>query len=251
MPEAVIVSTARSPIGRANKGSMVDVRPDDLAAAMVTAALDKVPAARPPDRRGRDDRLRAAGRRAGLQPRPRRGAPRRHGRRARHDRQPLLLVVAADDPHGCARDQVRRGRRVRRRGRRVREPVRQGSLGRQPRHHQRPLRRRARPHEGAPGGGGTHVDAGRGPARHLHRDGPDRGERGAGRGRDPRGDGRVRGAVAAARGGVAAQRLLRAGDHPDHPAGRHPRSRRTTGRATAPPPRSSRSSSRCSVPTAR
>src|SRR5881227_3833301 len=43
MPEAVIVSTARSPIGRANKGSMVDLRPDDLAATIVTAALDKVP----------------------------------------------------------------------------------------------------------------------------------------------------------------------------------------------------------------
>src|SRR3954469_19704647 len=43
MPEAVIVSTARSPIGRANKGSMVDVRPDDLAASIVTAALDKLP----------------------------------------------------------------------------------------------------------------------------------------------------------------------------------------------------------------
>jgi acetyl-CoA C-acetyltransferase len=43
MPEAVIVSTARSPIGRANKGSMVDVRPDDLAATIVTAALDKLP----------------------------------------------------------------------------------------------------------------------------------------------------------------------------------------------------------------
>src|SRR3954462_1365862 len=43
MPEAVIVSTARSPIGRTNKGSMVDVRPDDLAATIVTAALDKLP----------------------------------------------------------------------------------------------------------------------------------------------------------------------------------------------------------------
>src|SRR6476661_908115 len=43
MPEAVIVATARSPIGRANKGSMVDVRPDDLAADIVRAALDKVP----------------------------------------------------------------------------------------------------------------------------------------------------------------------------------------------------------------
>jgi acetyl-CoA C-acetyltransferase len=43
MPEAVIVSTARSPIGRANKGSLVDLRPDNLAATIVQAALDKVP----------------------------------------------------------------------------------------------------------------------------------------------------------------------------------------------------------------
>ncbi len=47
MPEAVIVSTARSPIGRAMKGSLVDIRPDDLAAQMVRAALDKVPALDP------------------------------------------------------------------------------------------------------------------------------------------------------------------------------------------------------------
>ena len=44
MPEAVIVSTARSAIGRANKGSLTKVRPDDLAATIVRAALDKVPA---------------------------------------------------------------------------------------------------------------------------------------------------------------------------------------------------------------
>jgi len=43
MPEAVIVSTARSPIGRAGKGSLVSVRPDDLTAQMVRAALDKIP----------------------------------------------------------------------------------------------------------------------------------------------------------------------------------------------------------------
>ncbi|HEY3955515.1 MAG TPA: acetyl-CoA C-acetyltransferase [Streptosporangiaceae bacterium] len=43
MPEAVIVATARSPIGRAGKGSLVSMRPDDLAARMVRAALDKVP----------------------------------------------------------------------------------------------------------------------------------------------------------------------------------------------------------------
>jgi acetyl-CoA C-acetyltransferase len=43
MPEAVIVATARSPIGRAGKGSLVSMRPDELAAQMVRAALDRVP----------------------------------------------------------------------------------------------------------------------------------------------------------------------------------------------------------------
>jgi len=43
MPEAVIVATARSPIGRAVKGSLKDLRPDDLATTIVDAALNKVP----------------------------------------------------------------------------------------------------------------------------------------------------------------------------------------------------------------
>ena len=43
MPEAVIVATARSPIGRAFKGSLKEIRPDDLTAQMVRAVLDKVP----------------------------------------------------------------------------------------------------------------------------------------------------------------------------------------------------------------
>ncbi|WP_028648949.1 acetyl-CoA C-acetyltransferase [Nocardiopsis sp. CNT312] len=43
MPEAVIVATARSPIGRAFKGSLKDIRPDDLAAQIIGAALAKVP----------------------------------------------------------------------------------------------------------------------------------------------------------------------------------------------------------------
>ena len=47
MPEAVIVSTARSPIGRAFKGSLVDFRPDDLVATIIKAALDKVPSLDP------------------------------------------------------------------------------------------------------------------------------------------------------------------------------------------------------------
>jgi len=43
MPEAVIVSTARTPIGRAFKGSLIDARPDDLGGFIVNAALEKVP----------------------------------------------------------------------------------------------------------------------------------------------------------------------------------------------------------------
>ncbi|MEP7179262.1 MAG: acetyl-CoA C-acetyltransferase [Pseudonocardiales bacterium] len=49
MPEAVIVSAVRSPIGRAVKGSLASIRPDDLAAQMVRAALDKVPSLDPHD----------------------------------------------------------------------------------------------------------------------------------------------------------------------------------------------------------
>jgi acetyl-CoA C-acetyltransferase len=43
MPDAVLVAAARSPIGRAVKGSLKDLRPDDLAASMVSAVLAKVP----------------------------------------------------------------------------------------------------------------------------------------------------------------------------------------------------------------
>src|ERR1700693_1186991 len=42
MPEAVIVATARTPIGRANKGSLVECRPDDLSALITSAVLAKV-----------------------------------------------------------------------------------------------------------------------------------------------------------------------------------------------------------------
>src|SRR5207344_587549 len=43
MEEAVIVSAVRTPIGRANKGVLKDVRADDLAAFAVKAAVDRVP----------------------------------------------------------------------------------------------------------------------------------------------------------------------------------------------------------------
>ena len=43
MTQAVIVALGRSAIGRARKGSLVDVRPDDLGAHVVTKVLEKVP----------------------------------------------------------------------------------------------------------------------------------------------------------------------------------------------------------------
>jgi acetyl-CoA C-acetyltransferase len=49
MPEAVVVATARSPIGRAFKGSLTTIRPDDLVVQMVKAALAKVPQLDPTD----------------------------------------------------------------------------------------------------------------------------------------------------------------------------------------------------------
>ncbi|GAA3663391.1 acetyl-CoA C-acetyltransferase [Nocardioides ginsengisoli] len=62
MPEAVIVSTARSPIGRASKGSLREMRPDDLAVQMVEAALSKVPEL---DRRDIEDLMLGVGQPAG------------------------------------------------------------------------------------------------------------------------------------------------------------------------------------------
>src|ERR1700756_2188256 len=49
MPEAVIVATARTPIGRAFKGSLKDLRPDDLTAFVIRTALEKVPQLDPED----------------------------------------------------------------------------------------------------------------------------------------------------------------------------------------------------------
>jgi acetyl-CoA C-acetyltransferase len=47
MPDAVVVATARSPIGRAFKGSLVDFRPDDLLTTIIQTALNQVPALDP------------------------------------------------------------------------------------------------------------------------------------------------------------------------------------------------------------
>src|SRR5580658_4496086 len=49
MPEAVIVATGRTPIGRANKGSLVECRPDDLSALVLRSVLEQVPQLNPAD----------------------------------------------------------------------------------------------------------------------------------------------------------------------------------------------------------
>jgi acetyl-CoA C-acetyltransferase len=49
MTDAVIVATGRTPIGRANKGSLIECRPDDLTALVISKVLEKVPQLRPED----------------------------------------------------------------------------------------------------------------------------------------------------------------------------------------------------------
>jgi acetyl-CoA C-acetyltransferase len=41
MPEALIITTLRTPIGRASKGSLRDVRPDDLVAGVISEAMSR------------------------------------------------------------------------------------------------------------------------------------------------------------------------------------------------------------------
>src|SRR3954470_17738219 len=64
MPEAVIVATARTPIGRAFKGSLIDARPDDLGAFIVDTLMNKVPAV---DRASVEDVIIGAANHAGSQ----------------------------------------------------------------------------------------------------------------------------------------------------------------------------------------
>jgi acetyl-CoA C-acetyltransferase len=64
MPEAVIVATARTPIGRAFKGSLIDVRIDDLAGFIIDDLLKKVPAV---ERASVDDVIMGAANHAGEQ----------------------------------------------------------------------------------------------------------------------------------------------------------------------------------------
>jgi acetyl-CoA acyltransferase len=67
MPEAVLVSAVRTPVGRAPKGALSTTRPDDLAATRVVGALDRIPALDKIRNRRRHPWLRPARRRTGIQ----------------------------------------------------------------------------------------------------------------------------------------------------------------------------------------
>ena len=179
MPEAVIVSAARSPIGRANKGSLKDFRPDDLTAFIIRTALDKVPGLDPntvddlylgcglPGGESGNNMARVVNVLNGMDDVP--GAT----------HHPLLRLLGADHPDGVPRDQGRRGRRLRLGRRRDRLPVRQGHLRPLAGHPQPSVRRGQGAHrEDRRGRHGLARPArGRRAPRRLHRDGPDRRER--------------------------------------------------------------------------
>ena len=115
MPEAVIVATGRTPIGRANKGSLVDCRPDDLSALVIRTVLEKLPqlnpaevedvllgrSAQPAGEAGFNMGRVAARILAGLE-----NVPGATVNRA------YCCILAADDPHGGPRHPSRRGRCV-------------------------------------------------------------------------------------------------------------------------------------------
>ena len=231
MPEAVIVSAARTPIGRANKGSLKDFRPDDLTALITRAALDKIPALDPNDDRRLLPRLRPARRRG----RQQHGADRDVAARLRDPRRhhhPLLLLLGADLADGVPRHQGRRGRRVHLGGCRDRLPLPVRHLGPHPQHQEPALRRCAAAHRGVRQGrqGLARPARGRPGPRHLHRDGPDRRERRPAARPRPQGARRVRRPLAEPGGEGDRRRLLGAGDHARDPRRRH---RRLEGRRSA------------------
>ena len=232
MPEAVIVSAVRTPIGRAGKGSLMDVRPDDLLAFAIREAVEQAEGLDPneivdvmvgcgfPQEKQGMNLARRAALLAGL---PEAGAG--------HDGQPLLRLLAPDGADGVPRDQGGGGRRLRRRRGRV------------------DLAGRRLP-EGL--GGAAPEARRRGCDRErLHPDGLDGRERRRALRRLARRHGPLRAALAGARGGRTGVGLLRPG------ADRRTRrrtgrsSRPTTARARAPRTRSCRSCSPRSSPTGR
>ena len=224
MPEAVIVSAARSPIGRANKGSLKDFRPDDLTALIVQAALDKIPDLDPTTIEDLLPRLRPARRRVRQQHGPRR------------QRCSASTVPGATITRYCSSSvqttrmafhaiKAGEGDIFVSAGVETCLALRQGHLRPHPRHPQPALRRRRGPHRRVRRGrpGLARPARGRPAARHLHRDGPDGRERRPAARPRPQGARRVRRPLAEPRREGHRRRLLGARDHPGHPPRRHGR----------------------------
>ena len=230
MPEAVIVATARSPIGRAFKGSLTSIRPDDLTVQMVAAALAKVPQLSPEDI---DDLMLGCGLPGGEQ--------------GFNLARVVAVLLGYDNLPGttvnryCSsslqttrmalpRHQGRRGRRVHLGRRGVRQPVRHGQQRQLARHAQPAVRRRRGPLRGALAAGGAPGvarPAARTPRSPTSTSRWARPRRTSPAARDhPRGPGRVRRPVAEPGREGAGQRVLAARHHPGHPAGRHRGERR-------------------------
>ena len=224
MPEAVIVATGRTPIGRANKGSLVTCRPDDLTAHVVTEVLAKIPQLDPAQI---EDLIVGCGQPAG---------------EAGYNVARVAALLAGLEVPGVTVNRYCSSslQTIRMAAHAIKagegdvfvaagvETVSRFQYGasdtgphnaafaeaESPDHRAQPPRS---PIRGRPS---------RGPRR-LHRHGPDGRERGRVREGHPPGDGRVRRPQPAAGRGVAGQRLLRAGDHPGDPGRRH---RREQGR---------------------
>ncbi len=229
MPEAVIVATGRTPIGRANKGSLVECRPDDLSALVIRAVLEKVPQLSPADV---EDVLLGCG-----QP----------GGEAGYNVARVAAILAGlEDVPGVTVNRYCSSslQTIRMAAHAIRagegdvfvaagvETVSRYMHGASDTGPHNPDFARAEERTKLPRAGGHRaVDPAGGSARRLHRHGANGRERGGVREGVSPGDGRVRPSVADASRRVPGERLLRARDHPGDPRRRY---RRHEGRRAPP-----------------
>ena len=215
MPEAVIVATGRTPIGRAFKGSLIDMRPDDLTALIVKAVLAKVPQLDP---QSVEDLILGCGQPA--------------GESGFNVARVAAVLAGLDDVPGVTVNRycssslqtIRMAAHAIKAGEGdvfiaagVETVSRFGAGASDSGKAMNPLfndalARTAARSEKA----GGHLDPSGGPARHLHRHGPDRRERrGVRKGRTCR-DGRIRRSQPGSRRRESGERILRSRDHARH-----------------------------------
>ena len=199
MPEAVIVDAIRTPIGRAFKGSMAQLRPDETGAFIVDRLLERNEGVDPASVEEVVAGLRAAPGQAGVQHRPcdRAAVGEAAAGGQRQHRLALLRLGTRRHPDRRQQRGGRAGRHLHRRRRGGRVAVQRAPGG----------RRRGRP-ELTPAGQQRR-------SQRLHPDGRHRGERGQALRGEPGGHGQVRPALSGAGGQGAGGRVLRPRDRPD------------------------------------